>query len=295
MTFLLTTEIVAILCGTAIFFSVVALFAIAHARNLQNRRNGSTWIFEGWQTLIYDTMFRNCPTTKVGRFIGMDVEKYMADCNLVRQEERSKVVIIDKFVGYLIIVIGCFIGIVFKNIYIMIGSLVFAFPFVTLPIHFAEAAANKRRFAIANELPRFLDMLHTALLIGLPVDKAIEITASNLKGTVLSEELLETLTDTQMGAYTWQEALEQLASRYGVDTFSDFVLDINNSYNLGASIQEAVARKSKEIKQTNLVAMKERAAKLTNTILVPVLLFKIIPIMALMLIPVITELNSSGF
>lgn len=291
----ISVGVVALACGVAVAFAVIAFFAIMHARNPQNIASGRTWLFDGWQVTLYDLIFKDRPTTSVGKMIGMDVEKYLADCILIRKEEQSKVVIIDKFVGFLIIAVGCFIGIVVKNPYIMFASLLVAFPFVTLPIHFVETAADKRKFVIADELPRFLDMLHTALLIGVPVDSAIELTAHNLRGTVLAEELLETLADTKVGAYSWQEALEQLAQRYNVDSFSDFVLDINNSYNLGASIQDSVARKSKEIKKTNLVAMKERAAKLTNTILLPVLLFKIVPILALMLIPIVMELNKAGF
>lgn len=286
---------VAFICGIAIFFLVIAIAAVIHANNPKNAQSGNTWLFNQWQPTVYDLIFREKAPSTIGKLIGMDVEKYLSDCKLIRKEEQSKVVIIDKFVGYLIIILGCFVGILARSPYFMFASLLVAFPFVTLPIYLVETAANKRRFQISDELPRFLDMLHTALLIGIPIDSAIELTAQNLKGTVLAEELLETLADTKVGAYSWQEALEQLAARYNVDAFSDFVLDINNSFNLGSSIQNSVERKSKEIKQTNLVAMKERAAKLTNTILVPVLLFKIIPIMAIMIIPIIIELNKSGF
>lgn len=291
----LSSGVVALICGAALAFTIITVFVVSHALNPKNVASGNTWLFDGWQEMVYDVVFRDKPTVTIGKFIGMDVEKYLSDCLLIRKEEQSKVVIIDKFVGYIIIAIGCFIGVVVKNPYIMFASLLVAFPFVTLPIHFVETAADKRKFVIADELPRFLDMLHTALLIGVPIDSAIELTAHNLRGTVLAEELLETLADTKVGAYSWQEALERLAERYNVDPFSDFVLDINNSYNLGASIQESVARKSEEIKKTNLVAMKERAAKLTNTILLPVLLFKIVPILALMLIPIVMELNKAGF
>lgn len=291
----LSVGVVALMCGIAAFFIVIAVAVILHANDPKNRSSGNTWLFDQWQPVVYDLIFRDKPTPSIGNLIGMDVDKYLSNCTLVRKEEQTKVVIIDKFVGYLIIALGCTVGIVVKNPYIMFASLLVAFPFVTLPIHFVESAADKRRFIIADELPRFLDMLHTALIIGVPVDNAIEITAKNLKGTILAEELLETLADTKVGACSWQEALEKLAERYEVDSFSDFVLDINNAYNLGASIQDSVARKSKEIKQTNLVAMKERASKLTNTILLPVFLFKIVPILAIMLIPIFMELKKSGF
>lgn len=138
-------------------------------------------------------------------------------------------------------------------------------------------------------------MLHTALIMGFPVDQAIDLTAQNLQDTILADELLKTLAETKVGAYSWQEALEHLASAYGVDTLSDFVLDITNAYKLGSSITDSVARKSKDIKQSNLVAMKERASKLTNTILFPILFFKIVPVIALMAVPIIVQLQTTGF
>jgi tight adherence protein C len=214
---------------------------------------------------------------------------------LTHQADRTKQVIIDKLCGFAIVAVGCLVGVFMRNPIVMVVGLVIAFPFIALPIHFVESAAEKRRFVVADELPRFLDMLHTALIMGFPVDQAIEITAQNLRGTILAEELLKTLAETKVGAYSWQEALERLASMYGVDTLSDFVLDITNAYKLGSSITESVARKSKDIKQSNLVAMKERASKLTNTILFPILFFKIVPIIALMGVPIVVQLQATGF
>ena len=289
----ITKEIIAAFFGIGIFFLVIALFALQYASRARNIKRGHTWLFENWQTQLFDALFRD--PRKVGKFCGVDVDKYNHQCALAQRENRIKAVIINKLCGYLIVAAGCIFGLASMNFIIIIVALVASFPLITLPVYFVERAAEKRRFTVTEELPRFLDMLHTALLIGMPVEHAIEMTARHLPDTVLAKELLKAMAETKVGAYNWQKALELLAQSYNVDILSDFVLDITNAYTLGSSITDSVARKSRDIKQTNLVAMKERASKLTNTILFPVLLFKIIPLLLLMGIPIMLQLQMSGF
>ena len=291
----ISVTLVSLAVGLALAITIIAIVTLRHALNPKNVKSGKTWFFENWELQIYDALFKNKEPAVIGKAIGVDVAKYNHNCILIKSDNKLKQVIIDKICGFIIVGISGIITLLTANLFIVLIGLIASFPLIALPIHNIETAAEKRRFTISEELPRFLDMLHSALIIGLPINQAIEITAQNLPGTVLSEELLQTLADTQVGAYSWQDALEKLANDYQVDSFSDFVLDITNAYSMGASIQDSVARKSKEIKETNLITMKERASKLTNTILFPVLLFKIIPIIAIMAIPIILELEKSGF
>lgn len=287
--------VVAIAAGFAVAAIIIALATILHAANLKNIESGNTWLFEKWEIQVYDTLFSNKNPADIGKTIGIDVPKYMHNCKLIRQGEQLKKVIIDKLCGFLIIAISGVATLLTLNLFIVVIGLLVAVPFIALPVYMTEKTAEKRRFTIADELPRFLDMLHSALIIGMPINQAIEITARNLDGTILADELLQTLAATQVGAYSWQVALEKLADDYQVDIFTDFVLDITNAYNHGSSIQHSVARMSENIKNTNLTTMKARASKMTNTILFPILIFKIVPIIAIMAIPIILQLQASGF
>ena len=143
---------------------------------------------------------------------------------------------------------------------------------------------------MVEELPRFIDLFGTALMIGLPVEEAILTTAKSLPDSLLAREFLNAIAETRLGVYDWQAALEKMSRKYEVDVLSDFSLDLINSYNKGVPIADAVARKSKDIKQSNLLTMKERATKLTSTILLPVLGFKVLPLLALLCIPVIGQI-----
>ena len=71
--------------------------------------------------------------------------------------------------------------------------------------------------------------------------------------------------------------------------------EIINAYNNGVSVAEAVKIKSNDIKQSNILHIKERAKKMTSTILFPIMVFKIMPILLILCVPVIEHLNGSGF
>ena len=84
----------------------------------------------------------------------------------------------------------------------------------------------------------------------------------------------------------------RMLKEYDVGVFSDFVLTLVAAYEKGIPIAETVVRKSSEIKQSNLLEAKERAVKLSNTVLLPVLIFKILPLLAIMLIPIMQQISS---
>lgn len=151
--------------------------------------------------------------------------------------------------------------------------------------------AKEKRKRMANELPRFIDLFATAAQIGIPVESAIKTTAKEIP-CIVSEELLMVMAETEIGAKSWQRALEEVALRYDVGVFSDFVLALVAGYEKGIPISEIVGRKSMEIKQSNLLEAKERAAKLSNTVLLPVMVFKILPLLIIMLIPIMMQINS---
>ena len=167
-----------------------------------------------------------------------------------------------------------------------------AIPLIFFEVQKVDKAAKLKKFRMVDELPRFIDLLQTALQINMPVEDAIILTAKSLSDTVLAGEFLNAVADMQMGVHDWQAALEKLARNYEIDALSDFVLDLVTSYNKGVPIADAVARKSRDIKQSNLLSMKERASRLTSTILLPVLGFKVFPLLALLCIPIIQQITT---
>lgn len=287
--------VIMIVSGIAVFLCVIAGFVIEYAYNPKNAAKGSVWLFDNWKEKLYIALFSDNKPEIIAKKVGIDVPKYLHNCKLLKITNNLKSIIIDRLLGYLVIVIGLILFLFTMSWIVLALSFLIAMPLIFLPIYTVSNHLKKKRLKIADELPRYLDLLHTALLVDMPIETAIEITSKHLPDTIIAEEMLRALADAQIGAYSWQDSLQNLATDYEIDTLSDFVLDIVTAYNNGTSIIESVERKSRDIKHSNLISAKERATKLTNTILIPVTIFKIVPLLAYMCIPVIAQLNSGTF
>jgi len=284
----------ALLVSTSLFFWIIFLFALRHKKKADKLRPDQPqtdhWLFNGWCENVYKSLTKK-PTEQIARRIGVDVNGYKHNCKITNLPVKLTDVVVKKLLGFLLVAICGFIGIAFKNIFIILAGLLLATPLIFFEVQKTEKAAKLKKFRMMEELPRFVDLLQTALQIAMPVEDAIILTASHLKETVLAGEFLNAAADMQIGACDWQAALEQLARNYEIDMLSDFVLDLVTAYNKGIPIADAVARKSRDVKQSNLLQMKERASRLTSTILLPVLGFKVMPLLALLCIPIIQQIS----
>lgn len=290
------TSFIMAFSGIAVFLCVIAGFVIEYAYNPKNTSKNSVWLFDNWKEKLYIALFGDKKPENVAKKVaGIDVPKYLHNCKLLKISNNLKSIIIDRLIGYFIVIIGLILFLITFNPILLIIFILTSIPFIFLPMFTVSNNLKKRRLKITDELPRYLDLLHTALLVDMPIETAIEITSKHLSDTIIAEEMLRALADAQIGAYSWQDSLQNLATDYEIDTLSDFVLDIVTAYNNGTSIVESVERKSRDIKHSNLLSAKERATKLTNTILIPVTIFKIVPLLAYMCIPVIYQLNSGAF
>jgi len=288
-------QIVALLLAVAVFFWILFLFALRHRKKALSTRpdqpRQDEWLFADWSENIYDSLFKSQPQI-IARRIGVNVDAYAHNCEILKEPQRLKDIVIKKLLGFLLIAVCGLAGIILKNMIIIFAGILASIPLIFFGIQKIESATKLKKFRMVEELPRFIDLLQTALIINLPVEDAIMVTAKNLRETVLAQEFLNAVADAQMGVHDWQAALERLARKYEIDPLSDFVLDLVTSYNKGVPIVDAVTRKSKDIKQSNLLSMKERASKLTSTILLPVLGFKVMPLLALLCIPIIQQIMS---
>lgn len=250
-------------------------------------------LFDHWAKKTYYSLTKKRPEY-IAKKIGINAEKYYKNCNITKIVPDLEGAVVKSTLSFITAIYSLVVGAVSGIWYISaIASLIF-FLFALFPIKRMDDSANRIRTQIIEEMPRFLDMMQTALYINLPVEEAIKITAKHLKGTVLADEFSMTMAEMQMGVYDWQSALEQMSQKYEIDIFSDFVLDIVTAYDKGIPIYDVVVRENKEIKQTNLLTLKENASKLNSTILLPITLFKLIPLIAIIGIPIVMQLRGSG-
>ena len=154
-----------------------------------------------------------------------------------------------------------------------------------------EKAAKAVKEQILDEMPRFLDLLETALYIGMPIETAIKVTADSIPG-VLSTELLKSYSDTRSSEMSWMRILENIAKKYNVDCLNSLVQDITTSSTKGVSVLESITRQNIHAKQTKMMSIEERAEKAKSQILIPVAVFKMVPIFAALLMPVMNVMSS---
>lgn len=276
---------IGIFTGLTVFLLILLIYVLFSKESVQLDK-------EGGSRGLYHKMVGEDPEAFANK-IGIATDKYVFNCNMLGVEPKIEKVITARVIAIFILIVGIILTLLIKSLYIqifciLIFSAITVITFIA-PTSIVAGKAEKRKKEFESELPRFLDLLQTALKIELPIATAIKITAESVSG-ILSDELLAALTITEVGISNWQDALYEIAERYEVDAFSDFVLDIVTAYKKGSDITESVERQSRDLKTSTLLKAKEDASKATSLVLIPVVIFKMLPLMAILFLPVILQL-----
>lgn len=224
--------------------------------------------------------------------LGIETTDYLINCNVANKEPEYDLLIKCRIGTLLSIMAGIVIGVITFNFYIVIPFMLIGLILMEYPTKKMKKCADDRKAKLNSELPRFLDILQASLKANLPIIQAIEKTTSCLDG-VISEELQNALSEAKLGNKSWQEALFDVAKKFENDEFSDFVLDLTTSYAKGVSITDTVENKSADIKKSNLLLAKEKSTQISNRVLIPVMVFEMVPMLAFILIPVAIQIMNT--
>ena len=271
----------------------LAILADEHSKKkiVSRDLDKNDWLFHNFPEKVYSLLWKDEIPEDIATKFGFDVEQYYVDCRICEETPNLK-----KIMGYF--AIGIFLTLVSFALIIPVGLAAVCFGFIIfamctmMPKRKVSKRAEEYRIQVENELPRFLDILQTEIDVGIPMEQAIYLTASNIDGR-LSEDFLKSLSEVELGLDGWQQALQRLSEKYEIDTLSDFVLDIITSFSKGVDISERVTAMTKEIRQSHLLTQKERAGKLQSSIVLPIMVLKVAPLMLFMLIPSIVAITSS--
>ena len=287
----LITMIIPILTGVGVLLLVIGLGSSDNKSSLTlgQEKDKSTWLWTNGAEKLYDAIFQNKDPATIAKKLGLEYDKYMLACAVSDRVPNIKKETMNRVIAFALFFAGIVVTMLTMNPFPIIIGITAYYMLIMMVVNGAQTQAKLRRKEITHDLPRFADLLHSALIIGIPIELALEMTAKNLE-CLLSSEIKQAIAVMKMGANDWQGALEELARKYEVDTFSDFVLDLITATKKGVPIVEAVARKSVEIKQDGLYTAKEKVSKMTNQILLPVAIFKILPLVALLMIPVVMQI-----
>lgn len=278
--------------GAAILIFIIFLTAMQYSKSnkhsVYGKNNPDDWLFHNFYLKVYSAFFGIKEPEDVAIKLGINIEKYYKNCQLTRTRPNAKRLIVNTIYGFAAFLVSILLSLLVSPVFAALGVFLF-FYLVFFEQQRLNSKAEEMKEQVAAELPRFLDILQTELIVGLPIEISIYIICEKFD-SLISREFLEALNEMELGISGWQQALEKVAAKYDIETLSDFVLDVSTSYMKGVSITDSVVRKTKEVKETHLLNIKERAGKTTNTMLIPMAIFQFIPLIVLIMFPTMIQI-----
>lgn len=280
-----------IMIGISIFLFILTFATIQYNKLLKKTRYGKEhpddWLFHNFYLKVFNAFWGNKNPDEVAVKLGIKTEKYYRSCQILRVKPDIKKLIVHQIYGLTGWVVFSVLAILVNVFFFVPGIFFFSF-FIVYDQKKLDSKAEEKKIQIENELPRFLDLLKPELEIGMPIETAIYIICQKFD-SLLSEELLLSLQEMRLGVSGWNQAIENVAAKYDVETLSDFAMDVSTSYRKGIPVVYSVSRKTEEIRKVHKLAIKDRAAKANTTILIPTMLFQFLPMIGALMFPMLLQ------
>ena len=159
---------------------------------------------------------------------------------------------------------------------------------VTLPSFALDNAIAKRKTAIGNRIPDFLDMVSTTVEAGVALNAALAIATASIKGP-LAEELEMVLSDIRLGRNR-ADAFNAMAQRAHQVDLSSVVMAIVQTERLGGNIGNVLDELAGEARARRLQRAEEIAASLPVKMVLPMAFFMLPALFVMIFTPVVAQL-----
>jgi tight adherence protein C len=134
--------------------------------------------------------------------------------------------------------------------------------------------ARRRQYRLEMGFPDALDLLVICAEAGLGLEQAIGQVAHDLRMATpevaaefaIAAAEMRVLADRQL-------ALEHLAERTGLDTLQGMISILNQSIKFGTPLSESLRQLTAEARMVRIMRLEERGARLSVTLLLPVMIF----------------------
>lgn len=278
--------IIGILVGIIIVAFTLLIVAKIYQNRTKKKNSQQTGnFFDDFHYIVYSAIFSNKLPEDVAAKFGINAEEYYNNCKTVGIKPDIIRLVAKNIYGLAMIIVGAVLMVSVNHIFgIMI--MVLGLLLMMMEKSRLKSKAEERKQIIAEQLPDFLDLLKTELVVGIPVELAI-FNICERKDNLLSQEFFRTMQDMQLGASDWSSAMEEMADRYDIEILTDFVLEVSTAYKNGTPVADAVIRKAEDIRTIHLLNIKEKASKITNTILLPMTILQIVPMLAFIMFPMV--------
>ena len=265
----------------------------SHARLLGNADN-SDWLFHNINDKLYAIIFEEKKPEQILTNFGVDTIAYINDCNLTRTDPKCVAVVMTYIYSAIFMGFCSLYSTMTSNIPLFIVGIAVFFFAPKYRVSKIKREAQTMRDQVSSELSTFMAMLLSQLEVGINIEVAIQ-TLCDLYDCLLSREFKEAMMKSQMGALTWDAAMTDVSSLYGIEALNDFVMSTSIAMKKGTSIADVIRQKTNEIRSTNVSKTKEEAGKLSEMMNIPLFVFSIIPSILFILVPTLFTLNSGIF
>jgi len=136
-----------------------------------------------------------------------------------------------------------------------------------LPILWLRQITRTRQREIERNLPTALDLLSVSVEAGLSFDVSLQHVADQMHNAI-AEEFQKAIEEMRLGRPR-NDALEEMAKRSEVQDLQSFVQAIVQSQSLGTPIGQILRQQSAEIRRRRLQRARERGARATLKMLLP--------------------------
>ena len=227
--------------------------------------------------------------TKIATFLGINVDLLQHKIELLGKEEEISVVEI-----IVLKVIGIFCGVLIaiwafsakSMILAILGFIVFVALFM-IPADKINDEIKERENRIQGELPNFISQVYMCIESGAPLREAL-MTVSTKTGGYVGKAVLDAFLAAQYSG-RWEEELSQMARGMQVEALEDFVTDILIASQKGTSVSETLRSEVEHINKLEKARQKERVASLNSKMLLPMVVFFLLPIFAIVLLPALLQ------
>ncbi len=142
---------------------------------------------------------------------------------------------------------------------------------LTLPDALLERSIRRRQTQIRRALPDVVDLLVVSVEAGLGLDGALAKVMEKMHGP-LPDELARAIGETHLGK-TRAQSLKDMAARVEVGEVKTFVAAVTQAEGLGVSIVRTLRAQSQSVRAARMQRVREQAARLPVTLLLPLTLF----------------------
>ena len=273
-----------------LFFGIIiAIQYRKEAKATAKRGEKVEGLFDNFYLKLYGALFEDQDPDEVAMKIGVRVEDYYHYCKITETKPNVRRLITHKIEAIILLLMAILV-MVFVHVFLGMLLLIIAVILNSYEVNRLKTEAENRKNEMANDVPRFMDMLKTEAE-ALPIETAIYALCEKMD-CLLTRELNRALNEMKLGANNWIGALEQIAEKYDVDTLNSLVIDISTAYNKGVSVASAIKRKSEEIRQTSMLKYKEQASSMTSKVLFPLMVFQFAPLLVFLLLPVFSSIEN---